>query len=147
MQQARSMPTAFAGTTPCLLPLSAHPAGPCFTQLTLPAALLAYPAPVSSPSYVTSTFVMGRPRPGMAVLACVKVFSLYSRTLPSSAPTTTYPSPAAAQYRAAGQCTSLRGGRGGGVARMQHLRRAFCRHSLIMLILAAGRRWGRDGGK
>lgn len=32
---------------------------------------------------------MGSPSPGMAVLACVSVFSLYSRTLPSSDPTTT----------------------------------------------------------
>lgn len=36
--------------------------------------------PPRAPSYVTSTSVMGRPMPGMEVLAWVSVFSLYSRT-------------------------------------------------------------------
>lgn len=41
--------------------------------------LAAAPRRAAAPSNVTSTLVMGRPMPGMAVLAWVNVFSLYSR--------------------------------------------------------------------
>lgn len=37
------------------------------------------------PSWVTSMAVMGAPRPGMEVLACVSDLLLYKRTLPSCA--------------------------------------------------------------
>ena len=46
------------------------------------------------PSKVTSTDVIGAPNVEMAVLARVRLLSLYKRIWPSSDPMTMYPSPA-----------------------------------------------------
>jgi hypothetical protein len=51
------------------------------------------------PSKVTSTDVMGAPKPGIAVFALVCCFSLYILTCPSCEPTTTNPSPAAVSFK------------------------------------------------